>query len=205
MDYKNKQGRALKIDSKYTLMTSIIFITDLISIRCKDSWRHSLPQKSNGKAASASTQSLSFTLLPVLVSFCICQVRVKIVYIYQTFCCLIRRDSISFVLSRTPDTYWDNTKQGGFIKLQIFFLGKLPNHVVIEGFTFYQPTDFLSIVATVGLLCVSPTPRNSLQRGNSPFLLNWLPKEFVSVISLKDHQSLISFISTIRLRFVAML
>ncbi|KAG5405833.1 hypothetical protein IGI04_011952, partial [Brassica rapa subsp. trilocularis] len=113
-----------------------------------------MPQKSNGKAASASTQSLSFTLLPVLVSFCICQVRVKI--------------------------------------------------VVIEGFTFYQPTDFLSIVATVGLLCVSPTPRNSLQRGNSPFLLNWLPKEFVSVISLKDHQSLISFISTIRLRFVAM-
>ncbi|CAG7882642.1 unnamed protein product [Brassica rapa] len=34
MDYKNKQGRALKIDSKYTLMTSIIFITDLTSISC---------------------------------------------------------------------------------------------------------------------------------------------------------------------------
>nr|VDC93744.1 unnamed protein product [Brassica oleracea] len=30
----NKQRRALKIDSKYTLMTSIIFITDLISISC---------------------------------------------------------------------------------------------------------------------------------------------------------------------------
>ena len=42
MDYKNKQGRALKIDSDYTLMASVIFITYLISIRCKDSCRHSL-------------------------------------------------------------------------------------------------------------------------------------------------------------------